>query len=71
MDVVYIDWSPILQKSKINKGCKIRRYYSWQAINNIADKVISFRKNNGNINFKAVISLFKDDSKIWVEYGCG
>ncbi|MDY6932489.1 MAG: glycosyltransferase [Halobacteriota archaeon] len=40
-------------------------------LNKVLDDVISFRKKDGSINRKAVIDMFKKDSEIWVEYGCG
>ena len=71
MEVIFVDWAPIKRKSQIRYGAHIRRYYAWITLNKIVDKVIPFRKENGNINWQAVINMFKKESKIWLEYGCG
>jgi len=71
MNVVFVDWTPIKSKSDIRRGIQIRRYYAWITFNKMVNKVIPFRKENGSINWKAVIRMFKKDSVLWVEYGCG
>lgn len=71
MEVIFVDWIPIYQKSMIRSGGQIRRYYAWVTLNKMVDCVVPFRKKDGNINWKVVIKMFKKDTKIWVEYGCG
>jgi glycosyltransferase involved in cell wall biosynthesis len=71
MNVVFVDWTPINSKSDICRGIQIRRYYAWITLNKMVNKVIPFRKENGSINRKAVIRMFKKDSVLWLEYGCG
>lgn len=71
MEVIFVDGIPIEQKSDIRSGGQIRRYYAWITLNKIVNKVVPFRKKNGSINWKAVVKMFKKDSTIWVEYGCG
>jgi hypothetical protein len=71
MDIIFVDWTPTEHRSDIRKGGQIRRYYAWMTLNNMVNKVIPFRKENGNINWKSVRCMFKKNSKIWVEYGCG
>ena len=71
MEVVFVDWSPINSKSGIRFGGQIRRYYAWISLNKMVNNVIPFRKENGSINWKAVIKMFNKDSKIWGEYSCG
>ena len=71
MNVVFVDWTPINSKSDIRRGIQIRRYYAWITLNKMVNKVIPFRKENGSINWEAVICMFKKDSVLWVEYGCG
>lgn len=71
MEVVFVDHAPIGQKSKISIGGQIRRYYAWITLNKIVNKVVPFRKKSGSINWKVVIKMFKKDSVLWVEYGCG
>ena len=64
MEVIFVDWPPVKHKSNIRYGAHIRRYYAWITLNKIVDKVIPFRKENGNINWQAVINMFKKESKI-------
>jgi len=71
MKIIFVDWAPIDKKSKIRSGGQIRRYYAWLTLNKMVDKVVSFRKKEGSINWKAVRYMFKKESKIWLEYGCG
>ncbi|CAG1001398.1 hypothetical protein METP3_03342 [Methanosarcinales archaeon] len=70
-EVIFIDNAPIKKKSDIHHGGHVRRYYAWITLNKMVGKVIPFRKENGAINPLAVRCMFKKDSKIWVEYGCG
>jgi len=70
-EIVFVDWAPINSKSDIRGGGHIRRYYAWITLNKMVDTVLPFREKSGNINWKAVRHMFKKDSKIWVEYGCG
>ena len=70
-EIVFIDWAPINSKSDIRSGGHIRRYYAWITLNKMVDSVIPFRKKSGNINWKAVRHMFKKDSMLWIEYGCG
>ena len=65
-EVVFVDRIPIYQKSDIHNGGHVRRYYVWITINKMVNDVISFRKKNGDINWKAVSCMFKKDSQIWV-----
>ena len=65
MEIVFVDWAPIGQKSEIRGGIQIRRYYAWTTLNKMVDKVVPFRNRNGSINWKAVIKMFKKDSEIW------
>lgn len=71
MKIIFVDSAPTTQRSDIYKGGQIRRYYAWTTLNETVESVISFRKNEGGINWSAVIGMFKKDSNIWVEYGCG
>lgn len=71
MNVVFVDWTPINSKSHIRRGIQIRRYYAWITLNKMVNKVTPFRKENRSINWKAVIRMFKKESVLWVEYGCG
>jgi len=71
MEVIFIDHAPIKQKSDICQGGQVRRYYAWITLNKMVEKVIPFRKENGDINWYAVRCMFNKDSRIWVEYGCG
>jgi len=71
MEVIFVDWTPIKHKNDIRYGAHIRRYYAWITLNEIVGKVIPFREKKGSINWKALIKMFKRDSKIWVEYPCG
>ena len=71
METIFVDWAPVDSKSKICSGGQIRRYYAWTTLNKIVNKVIPFRKKDGTINWKAVMKMFKKDSMLWVEYGCG
>lgn len=71
MKVVFVDWKPINNKSDIYSGGSIRRHYAWITLNKMYEEVVPFRNENGRINLKALYCLFKNDSKIWVEYGCG
>jgi len=70
-EIVFVDWVPIDSKSDIRTGGHIRRYYTWTTLNKMVDSVIPFREKSGNINWKAVCRMFKKDSVLWVEYGCG
>ena len=69
-EVVFVDRVPIYQKSDIHNGGHVRRYYVWITLNKMVDDVISFRKKNGNINWKSVSCMFKKDSLVWIEYPC-
>lgn len=71
MNIVFVDWTPTYRKSDIHSGIVIRRYYAWTTLNEMFDNVVSFRNDDGSINWEAVIKMFKGDAKIWVEYGCG
>lgn len=71
MKIVFVDWAPIKSVEQISNGSQIRRYYAWSALNKLFNRVTSFRKTNNMINLRAVLHLFKKDSIIWVEYGCG
>jgi|GEM_PF-2982015 len=71
MVMVFVDWAPITKKSDIYKGGHIRRYYAWKAISEVADKPLSFRRDDGSISRGTIIQMLGKDSKIWVEYGCG
>lgn len=71
MEVIFIDHVPIKQKSDISQGGHVRRYYAWKTLNEVVERVIPFRKENGDINWHAVRHMFRKDSKIWIEYGCG
>ena len=71
MEVIFIDHTPIKQKSDIRQGGQVRRYYAWITLNKMVEKVIPFRRENGDINWHAVRCMFNKDSRIWVEYGCG
>lgn len=71
MDIVFVDWAPVKHISDIRKGGQIRRYYAWLTLNATNNRVIPFRNESGTINWKAVRFMFKKNSKIWVEYGCG
>lgn len=70
-NVLFIDYIPINSKNQISGGGQIRRYYAWTTINNIAGKVISFRKKNGSIDWKNIVSALNKDYVIWLEYGSG
>jgi len=70
-EVIFIDHAPIKKKSDIRQGGQVRRYYAWITLNKMVEKVIPFRKENGNINWHAVGYMLNKDSRIWVEYGCG
>ena len=71
MEVIFVDWTPIKHKNNIRYGAHIRRHYAWITLNEIVGKVIPFREKKGSINWKALIKMFRKDSKIWVEYPCG
>ena len=71
MNIVFVDWTPTYRKSDIRSGIVIRRYYAWTTLNKMCDNVIPFRNEKGCINWKTVIKMFDDDTKVWVEYGCG
>ena len=71
MKIVFVDWIPTYRKSDIRSGIAIRRYYAWTTLNEMFDNVVSFRNDDGSINWNAVIKMFKGDAKIWVEYRCG
>ena len=71
MIIIFVDWTPIEKKDEIFSGNHIRRYYAWIMLNKMIPRVISFRKKNGNINFRAILKVIKKDSIIWVEYSCG
>jgi len=70
-EIIFVDWAPINSKSDIRGGGHIRRYYAWITLNKMVDTVLPFREKSGNINWKAVRHMFKKDSMLWVEYGCG
>ncbi len=70
-DILFIDNIPITSKNQIYSGGQIRRYYAWITVNNIASKVTSFRKKNGSINWRSIISNLNKDNVVWVEYRCG
>ena len=70
-EVVFIDWAPISSKSDIRFGGHIRRYYAWITLNKMVDSVTPFRKDRGEINWKAIHRMLAKDTRIWVEYGCG
>lgn len=70
-EVVFVDWAPIKAKTEIRQGAQVRRYYAWNALNELAERVTPFRNTNGHINWKSVLMMFNGNSKIWVEYGCG
>lgn len=70
-DVVFIDHAPIEQKGGIRQGGQVRRYYAWKTLNQMVERVIPFRKENGDINWQSVSLMFKGGSTIWIEYGCG
>lgn len=70
-EIIFVDWAPINSKSDIRSGGHIRRYYAWITLNKMVDSVLPFREKSGNINWKAVCHMFKKDSALWVEYGCG
>lgn len=69
--VIFVDWAPTEHKRDIHGGGSIRRHYAWAALNKSVSEVVPFRKKDSSINWKAVIMMFKKDSVIWVEYGCG
>ena len=71
MNVIFVDHIPIKQKSDIRQGGQVRRYYAWTTLNKMVENVIPFRRDNGDINWYAIRCLFKKDTKVWVEYGCG
>lgn len=71
MNLIFMDYAPIRQKSDIYHGGHIRRYYAWTTLNKMVRRVIPFRNENGGINWNAVWSMFDKDSRIWIEYGCG
>ena len=71
MNVIFLDHAPIKKKSDIHQGGQVRRYYAWITLNKMVEKIIPFRKENGNINWDAVMCIFNKNSRIWVEYGCG
>ncbi|HWR26686.1 MAG TPA: glycosyltransferase [candidate division Zixibacteria bacterium] len=70
-EVIFMDHVPIKQKSDIHQGGHVRRYYAWITLNKMVESVIPFRRENGDINWHAIRCMFKKDSKIWIEYGCG
>jgi len=70
-EIVFVDWAPINSKSDIRSGGHIRRYYAWITLNKMVDSVLPFREKSGNINWKAVRHMFKKDSTLWINYGCG
>lgn len=70
-EIVFVDWVPINSKTDIYSGGHIRRYYAWITLNKMVNRVIPFREKSGNINWKAVRHMFKKDSALWVNYGCG
>jgi len=70
-EIVFVDWAPISSKSDIRSGGHIRRYYTWITLNKMVDSVTPFREKSGSINWKAVRHMFKKDSTIWINYGCG
>lgn len=71
MNVIFVDHIPTKQKSDIHQGGQVRRYYAWTTLNKMVENVIPFRRDNGDINWYAIRCLFKKDTKVWVEYGCG
>lgn len=71
IEVVFVDWAPIRKKSEIQTGGQIRRYYAFTTLCKMCNKVIPFRKENGQINWHAVYNMLKKNTVIWVEYGCG
>lgn len=70
MRIIFVDWTPIENRSMIDNGGKVRRFFVYNMLKKHYH-VVPIRKSTGKINFKAVPSLFYKDSKIWVEYGCG
>ncbi|MBZ4646274.1 MAG: hypothetical protein JG777_1763 [Clostridia bacterium] len=69
--VLFIDWSPTGKKIEINSGNKIRRYYAWTILNEMANKVYSLRKENNYIDWTNVFKVYNGKCIVWVEYGCG
>ena len=71
MDVIFMDHVPIKKRSDIHQGGQVRRYYAWTTLNKRFERVIPFRRENGDINRYAILRMFKKDTSVWVEYGCG
>lgn len=71
MNVIFMDHVPITKKSDIHQGGQVRRYYAWITLNKRFERVIPFRRDNGDINGNAILCMFKKDTRVWVEYGCG
>jgi glycosyltransferase involved in cell wall biosynthesis len=71
MEVVFVDWTPIKNKSEITSGGHVRRFYAWTTLNEMVDKVVPLRKSSGSLNWEGVRGLVNKKTKIWVEYGSG
>ena len=69
--IIFVDHAPVKQKNDIYQGGQVRRYYAWKTLNQMAEPVIPFRKENGDINWQVISLMFRGGSRIWIEYGCG